>query len=122
MKGCFFWANCRSKEPFPEEKDFSSLIDDLIEELDFVRARSLSAREVEDRFFVPFPGGGMTIFQAIGESSITIHTYPELSSFRLEISSCKLFSSLTAFSLLVEKSFIEGVRIGMISWEGKKLG
>lgn len=38
---------------------------------------------------VPFPGGGFTITATVAESHIALHTWDELSGFRLVIDHCK---------------------------------
>jgi len=119
MNGYLFWANIKVQEwEWLLDKDFwNKFLDKLLKKLEFTRPKDLlPGKNENDRFFVAFPGGGWTIFQAIAESAITIHTYHEEQKFRLEISSCKWFDRLKVVELLDGTFDILFLNYGFLDW------
>jgi S-adenosylmethionine/arginine decarboxylase-like enzyme len=120
MNGYLFWSNTKVKNPekLLNKKYWSKFFDELIRRLLLVKAKDLIPdKKIKDRLFVLFPGGGWTGFQAIGESAITIHTFHEEQSFRLEISSCKWIDKLKVIEV-IEKFFeVKQLNYGLFDWK-----
>ena len=58
--------------------------------------------KVRDLEIVNFPVKGITAFLVLGESHISVHTYPENDGYYFDIFSCKQFDTQPVIKLLLE--------------------
>jgi S-adenosylmethionine decarboxylase len=58
--------------------------------------------KIGDSVFYKFPVQGLTGFQILSESHISVHTYPEFSSYHLDVFSCKWFDYNRILNILTD--------------------